>query len=383
MAVKQKSFVEAWSEGLRRLRDRPLPPLTVIAGDADAVKQRLVEAAVAQADGDVEVFAARPGEKDRDALHRLLDLWGTRSLFGGGQLIVVRHADALLKNKGVKLVEAHLTGDAPPANRLLLTVDALDGRSKLAKAVKAQDGLVSLPVLRDSPPPWHDGGPFLETDLNQWTVAEARLLGLELALPVADELTRRIGNEPGRVAQKLRQLAVLLGDRKRATREDVAGFVPFSSVRLLGLYEDALVAGDVRTAMALVDRMVREGVYDPFMRLVSGPAVSETVLRGLSAGLARLVEAHERLGPRLVSALSSKPWQRSKADTAALDEALGRGGRRVFVERDLRRVSAAAALAAFGVALDGLRRLRDGRGLSLHAHTARLARAYGARGTAA
>jgi DNA polymerase III delta subunit len=383
MAVKRATFVETWAAAIRRLAKDPLPPLTVIAGENAFVKERLLSAAEAQAHGDVEVFAARPGEQPAAALRRLTDQWATGSLFGGGQLIVVRDADSLIKGAGLKQLETILSkSETPPPNRLLLTVTALDGRSKLAKTLKAADGYMSLPVLRDAPPPWHDGGPFLETDLNLWVVAEAKAMGLAVPLSVAAELARRIGNEPGRIAQKLSQLGTLIGERKNISLDDVVGFVPFSSVRLLGLYEDALVVGKVDTALQLVDRMVHEGVYDPFMRLVSGPAVTETVLRGLTSGLARVYEAHERLGSDLVRALSAKPWQRSKSDTASLDEALGRGGRRVFLERDLKRVPLASARGAFDIALDGLRRLRDGRGVSLHAITVRLGRAYQAGSTA-
>jgi DNA polymerase III delta subunit len=373
-AIARKTFLDAWSAGLARFANDELPPLAIIAGEAPFVKERLLDAAYARVDGQVEVFAARPGEKDAQALRRLLDLWNTSTLFGGPQLVVARAVDTLLKGKGVQALEAALAQGAPP-NRLLLTVSHLDGRSKLAKRLKATQGLVSLPALRDAPPPWHTGGPFLETDLNCWIVAEARAQGLTVPLAVADELARRIGNEPGRLAQKLSQLGVLLEQRDTLTVADVEQYVTYSSVRLLARYEDAVLAGRQDEALDLVDRMTREGVYDPFMRLVTGPAVGETVLRGLTSNLARVYQAHERLGPQLVAALSSKPWERSKPVSAALDEALGKGGPRVFLERDLRRITLRAAQAAFPLALQGLRRLRDGRGLSLHAHTVRLAQA--------
>jgi hypothetical protein len=124
--------------------------------------------------------------------------------------------------------------------------------------------------------------------------------------------------------------------------------------------------------------MRREGVYDHNQRLVSGVEADDTLLRGLATQLVRLIEAHERLGPELVRALSAPPWKRSSAQTEALNAALGAGGRRVFLERDLRRVSAAGAKRAFGEALQGLRALRDGVGLSMHATTVRLARSLGA-----
>ena len=49
----------------------------------------------------------------------------------------------------------------------------------------------------------------------------------------------------------------------------------------------------------------------------------------------------------------------------------------MFLERDLREIPLPAARAVFELALGGLRRLRDGEGLSAHALTVRLARVLG------
>jgi hypothetical protein len=51
----------------------------------------------------------------------------------------------------------------------------------------------------------------------------------------------------------------------------------------------------------------------------------------------------------------------------------------VFLERDLREIPLPSARAAFELALGGLRRLRDGEGVSPHALTLRLARALSPR----
>lgn len=373
--MKRQGFVDVWNAARQGLGSGDLPALTVLAGEEPFVKERLIDAAAQGFDGDLETFAQRPGEGDRAALQRLLDSWSTSSLFGSGNLIVARDVGALLKGKLSATLE-EVVGQGTPPNRLLLTVSALDGRSKLAKRIKKEGGLIALPPLRDGPPPWHTGGPFLETDLNGWIVAEARLAGLAVSLVVANELATRIGNEPGRIAQTLARLVILLDGRETLDQQTVIQHVPRSSVRLLASYEDALRAGDVAAALQLVDRMKHDGVFDPFMRLVSGPAVADTVLRGLTASLARELTAHERLGPTLVRALSQPPWKRSAEQTEALDEALGKGGRRVFLERDLRRSRAEPVAAAFAGALDALRRLRDGEGLSLHAVTVRLARAF-------
>lgn len=379
MAVKRESFVQVWEGAQKRLARAAPPALLALVGDESFVKERLIDAAAAGHAGEMETFAQRAGESDGQALDRLIDDWATSSLFGSGRMIVARDVDKLLKGHGTARLETRLEAGEPP-NRLLVTLKALDGRTRFAKRLKSTEGLVSLPVMRDSAPPWHEGGPFLATDLNEWLVVEARLRGLQLGLPVADALTERVGNEPGRLAQTLSRLAVLLGERTRLEIADVEQHVSHSSARLLARYEDALRLGQVQEAVQLADRMSHDGVYDPFMKLVTGPLVTETVLRGLTAALAREVAAHDALGTDAVASLKLMPWKRPKQHTSALDAALGVGGRRVFLERDLRRTDAHAAQAGFGIALRALRGLRDGSPTSLHAVSVRLARALSPRG---
>jgi DNA polymerase III delta subunit len=372
---KAPTFLEVRDAALERLARAPLPPLVVLAGEEPFVKERLVEAAATAAGGRAEAFAPRPGESDADSSERLLQTWCTPTLFDAGRLLVARDGDKLLAGPRLARFEEVLDGGRPPQS-LLVTLESLDGRTRLAKRLREEEALVSLPPLRDAPPPWHTGGPFLETELNLWIRDEARRLGLRCDLPVADELYRRVGNEPSALVRKLEQLLVLVGPARPLTTDDVRRHVRRSSSRLLAQYEESLRAGDAGAALDLLDRMLAEGVQDHTGRLVDGDQAADTVLRGLLGGLARVVAAHEQLGPELRDALLRKPWQRSAEETAALAAVLGAGGRRVFLERDLRSVPPAAALAAFRLALQGLRALRDGRGASLHALTVRLARAH-------
>ncbi len=368
---KAPTFLDSQDEAVARLSTGARPPLCVVTGEVEILKDRVVGAVLARADGEIETFVARPGESDAEAFRRLLRAWTTSSLFGGDRVLVVRGADALLR--GGRLTE--LAGIAGAPHQLLLTINTLDGRSKLARRVRESGGLVNLPPLRDSPPPWHAGGPFLETELNQWIRSEARERSLAVDLSVADTLSQRIGNEPARLVQKLEQLAVLVAPRTSLTTTDIEDHVIPSSARLLGLYEEAVRRGEAGEALRLLDRMTRDGVYDHQGKVVAGGGIADVVLRGLTGSLARTVTAHEQLTPALLAALAAKPWERSAQDKEGLDRILGIGGRRVFLERDVKAVSPDGARAAFTLALQGLRCLRDGAGVSMHALTVHLARA--------
>jgi DNA polymerase III delta subunit len=370
---RPSGFLEASARAEARLARPPLPPLVAITGDEPFLKEPLIAAASRAAD-EVETFVARPGEGDAAACARLLEAWSTATLLGGPRLIVARAADALFARGRLARLEERLDAGDPP-HRLLLTLESLDGRTKLARRLTQLEALVALPPLRDAPPPWGPARAGEPTELEQWIAARARERSLPLQPAAAAELARRLGNDPARLDGVLAQLALILKAGAPVTAGDIAAHVRASGAQQLAGFEDRLRAGAAGPALELLDRMLAEGVYDHDGRLVAGDPAVDLVLRGLVGNYARLVEAHERLSPPLRAALERRPWERSAEDGAALAAILGPGGRRVFLERDLREVPLPAARAAFRLALGGLRRLRDGEGLSAHALVLRLARA--------
>lgn len=370
---KTPGFLEASARAEARLARPPLPPLVAITGDDPFLKEPLIAAAGRAAD-EVETFVARPGEGDAVACARLLEAWSTATLLGGPRLIVARAADALFARGRLARLEERLDAGDPP-HRLLLTLESLDGRTKLARRLTQLEALVALPPLRDAPPPWQPARAGEPTELEQWIAARARERSLALQPAAAAELARRLGNDPARLDGVLAQLALILKAGAPVTVGDIAAHVRASGAQQLAGFEERLRAGAAGPALELLDRMLAEGVYDHDGRLVAGDPAVDLVLRGLVGNYARLVEAHERLSPPLRAALERRPWERSPEDGAALAAILGPGGRRVFLERDLREIPLPAARAAFRLALGGLRRLRDGDGLSAHALVLRLARA--------
>ena len=378
MAVSRSrapTFLEASARAEARLSRGPLPPLIVVTGEEPFLKEPLI-AAAGRAAGEVETFAPRSGEGDAAACGRLLEAWSTPTLLGGPRLIVARAADALLQRGRLARLEERLEAGTPP-HTLLVTLETLDGRTRLARRLQQLDGLVALPPLRDAPPPWASPRADEPTELEQWLAARARDESLALQPEAAAELVRRLGNDPARLAGTLSQLKLILKPGAPVTARDVAAHVRPTGAQQLALFESRLRGGAIGPTLELLDHMLAEGVYDHDGRLVSGDPAVDLLLRGLAGHYARLVEAHERLTPPLRAALGRRPWERSPEDAAALAAVLGAGGRRVFLERDLREIPLPAARAVFELALGGLRRLRDGEGLSAHALTVRLARALG------
>jgi len=76
----------------------------------------------------------------------------------------------------------------------------------------ADEALIALPPLRDSPPPWQPARSSEPTELEHWVLAEAGLLSLSLQPAAAAELVRRIGNEFRRLKDPLGRLVSLVVD---------------------------------------------------------------------------------------------------------------------------------------------------------------------------
>jgi DNA polymerase III delta subunit len=374
---KSPTFLDVHRDAQTQLASAALPPLLVITGSEPFLKERLIGTVGNAAHGAVEAFAARPGESDQAACERLIQEWTTATLFGGARLIVARGADGILGRGRLARLEAVLEQDPPP-HHLLLTLETLDGRSRLARRLRSTSALIALPVLRDAPPPWEPSDPGRPTELHAWVQLEAGLRALRLTRSGARELVDRVGNVPAALADRLDRLKDLIGPDTAVEATDVARHVRCSSAHLLSRYEDALRAGQAGPALELLERMLAAGVYDHTGRLVSGEQATDTVLRGLTAQLVRLIEGHEALGPELLGAVRRRPWERSPEESTRLADVLGSGGRRVFLERDLLATDLDSARRALALALAGLRGARDGHGVSLHALTVRLAAAHAA-----
>ena len=372
MAVRGKppSYLEAVKEACTRFKTPPLPSLIVVSGTDRYLMNPVIKTVVGAAGGETDPSAVQDGGHTKAAFKKILTQWTTPTLFGGQMVILVDDADWLVKKEYL----AELTAIEDPPHLLLLCVKSKpDGRQRGTKALKQSGGLVSLPVLRDSAPPWIDRPKPSDIELHHWICVQAQHRGLRMDLHAASTLFARVGNSPAQLVQKIEQLSILC-EGEDVTKEDVEEHILYTSSRLLGLYDDASLRGNLTEALTLAGRMGREGVYDRNNRLVMGPAATDVVLRSWGSRLVRLIGAHEQLTDSAVMALSAKPWERNAADQQALDTVIGTAPSRVFLERDLRSLPSQNAREGLNTIIECLRNARDGAGTSFMTATVRLVR---------
>jgi DNA polymerase-3 subunit delta len=125
----------------------------------------------------------------------------TPSLFGEGRALLVNDAKSLSKDALVAL--AAYLGTPDPSARLILLAEVGE-RAKvptaLDKLVKPVGQVRELKVARK--------------DLEPWLIQRARRAGMDLAPPAARALVEVVGEEPGRLAAALTQIAdAFVGER--------------------------------------------------------------------------------------------------------------------------------------------------------------------------
>jgi DNA polymerase-3 subunit delta len=242
-------------------------------------------------------------------------------------------------------VEAWKAGDLPPLERALEgfpaeTTLVLIARGKalprLGKAVEGAGGEIkeyAAPKPRALP---------------KWTVDRALEVGLHLDLEAAKALVAVIGTRPQRILRELERLAILAHPQTRLTAEQVERCTAGESTHAPYELADALVAGDLRAALALAeDLAAREGrsaglAYPIVRRLREVHRASEL----LEAGLPE---------QKVAGSLRMSPWvakltvgRARTADRAALERALIAFA---DLERDTRGGADLDAETAFTLAL--------------------------------
>jgi DNA polymerase III subunit delta len=243
-------------------------------------------------------------DQDQAALWSALEDLRSPSLFGGPQLLVVRHADAVADEAQERLID---TLQDLGGGTVVLVVRGADQRRRLfAACAKAGAAFVFSPLAD-------------EREAVGWVLRLARERGHEIAAGAAGELVDRVGFELGVLAGELDKLSLHVGPGARIERAHVEAMVAAVRTHQVQEFTDRLAARDVAGAARALRQLIAEG--EPPIRLVAFVAanirralhVAELTDQGMGRDeIARalrisswLVERSQRRGPSadLVQAL--------------------------------------------------------------------------------
>jgi DNA polymerase-3 subunit delta len=206
-----------------------------------------------------------------DRLGEALDELASPPLFGGPQVLVVRHAEALRDEDQGRVLDALPTLGS--GGSLILVARGADQRKRLFAACIKAGAAIALAPLADT------------RAAEPWVVRLAEERGCRIAPAAAQELVERSGTDLGVLAGELDKLALRAGSGGRIEVAQVRELV--ASVRAHQVEEltDRLARRDLAGAAIALRRLLAEG--EPPIRLVAFLAAN--LRRGLH--VAELAEA--------------------------------------------------------------------------------------------
>jgi DNA polymerase-3 subunit delta len=244
--------------------------LYVVFGDEPFLKRHALLAIRRRAlgpDADEQAVSTHPGEKATWA--EVFDDLDTVPFFEPRRLVVVESADPFVTRYRAELEQK--VGHLPATGTLVLDVKAWPSNTRLAKLVDNSTTVVckSLPPFKVAP----------------WCCDWARTqYGKQLPQQAASLLVELIGPELGLLDQELSKLGVYVGGRAKIELADVDRLVGNSRTESTWKIFDAIAAGNVREALAILHRLFDQG-EEPLR-----------ILGAFSMQLRRLAQAYRLTG---------------------------------------------------------------------------------------
>jgi DNA polymerase-3 subunit delta len=241
-------------------------PLYVLHGDEAFLKRQVLRAIRQRAlgpDADDQAVSLYAG--DRAGYAEVFDELDTVPFFEPRRVVVIESADPFVTRFRADL-EKKVAG-LSATGTLVLDVKAWPANTRLAKLVDAAATVVCKAPAAFKLPAW----------CSEWAKSRYRK---QLPAPAASLLVDLVGAEMGQLDQELLKLAVFVGDRPGIDVADVDKLVGNSRAENTWKIFDAVGAGDVRAALAMLHRLFEQG-EEP-MRL----------LGAFSSQLRRLAQAY-------------------------------------------------------------------------------------------
>ena len=274
---------------------RETPSLACIVGDEAFLRRESIQAILSAVHGEnpppEDVTRLSGSNKPKlEELTELFDDLRTPSLFGGSRSVILEQAEAYLALDPDAWLE--LIG-APLGSTLVVVVRSLDGRTKVAKALKKHGWIIEANRPFHRPPPWKPHAKPWEHDLNRWIVARAQKVELKLTPPDAHYLQTRVGTDLGELASTLERISTFLqgtGDKK-VTSDLIAQHTPDGEESQLFELVDTFFLGDRVQTLRMARSILSRGSVDSRGARVTDP--SSLLLQFVGAALRRVRQLRE------------------------------------------------------------------------------------------
>ncbi|PCJ12225.1 MAG: hypothetical protein COB10_07665 [Planctomycetota bacterium] len=200
-----------------------VPAVIAIVGKEELLRREAVETLLdcfpggdPGPDGVVRIH----GDKvpDEHQLRSLFDEIRTPNLFGAGPVVILSEAQNWLKvdpDSWCELISAPM-----PGSMLILTLNSLDGRSKVSKKIIAHGLHVCADRPFHRPPPWQPDARPWEHEMNSWVVNRFRKKKLEATPQVGQLLIDRVGPQMDQLAATIEKISTICDSRDITRIED-------------------------------------------------------------------------------------------------------------------------------------------------------------------
>lgn len=273
------------------LAERDPPRVVLLQGPARWFQDRALDE-IRRRVGDGSEWTELDGSESsgsaREAGQFLVDL-RTPSLFGARKLLLLRNAEAWLRQHGAAL--SGTISRIAAGNMLVLALLKLDGRSALARRIKKEGASFEFRHLYGTP---FEGRPATSAEVVQWVQQRARAHDLELDPQAALLMTEVAGADPGPLDGELARLAPILG-RGRVDPEALRGqlMVGFGSSQFELI--DAILLGDAKLALRSLSALFRQGMRDKSGKPIEQAAVFPIVTSWLLQSITKLLAARSEI----------------------------------------------------------------------------------------
>ncbi len=222
-------------------------PVVALVGDDEFRKneelQALTESLGPEKDLEISELDGRETE-----LRTILDELRTYPFLKPHRLVVVRNADSL--GEGAEEPLVRYVENPVAFSTLVLVYSKLDGRSRLAKALKKHGRDVRIEHMR-------------EYQVPQWLMARApKRYGKRLSAKDAAFLVEMVGANPGLLDSELSKIVSLSPDSKAIRSQDIEAVVTRGRAQTIFKLTEQIENKKKPEALSLLDQIIEQGIYD-------------------------------------------------------------------------------------------------------------------------